>query len=184
MHVDGDRAAYERQLAALPGVEQWTTEADGDGGFYVYVRTALREEEASYRDALDRDSVLVVPPVELRDDRTVRQTMVGESEGLTAALEGLSEGIEVEVLRTGTYGREDGAVLSDRQREALGAAWARWPTGWTVPHRPPRPSCGGPSAGSSPRRLASRRSRPGRGRAEEQCFYPVGRNRAVCSGPS
>lgn len=124
LHVDGDRDAYERQLAALPQVEQWTTEPDDDGGFYVYVRTALRDREAGYRAALDRDSVLVVPPVELREDRTVRQTMVGESEQLAAALEGLPGGIEVEVLRTGTYSREDGAALSDRQREALRAAWA------------------------------------------------------------
>ncbi len=124
LHADGDRDAYEQRLAALPQVEQWTTEADDNGGFYVYVRTALRDREAGYREALDRDSVLVVPPVELREDQTVRQTMVGESDELTAALEALPASIEVEVLRTGTYSRDDGPALSDRQREALQAAWA------------------------------------------------------------
>jgi hypothetical protein len=124
LHVDGDRAVYEERLATVPQVRDWTTDSADGGGFYVYVRTALRDREAGYREALDRDSVLIVPPVELRDDRTVRQTMVGESEQLTAALGGLPGGIEVEVLRTGSYDRRDGAALSGRQREALEAAWA------------------------------------------------------------
>ncbi|WP_159902617.1 helix-turn-helix domain-containing protein [Salinirussus salinus] len=124
LYVDGDREAYERRLRAVPQVEEWTTEGDGGEGFYLYVRTDLREREAGYREALDRDSVLVVPPVELRADRTVRQTMVGHSDQLTAALEGLPGEVGVEVLRTGSYEREDGAPLSGRQREAVRAAWA------------------------------------------------------------
>lgn len=124
LYVDGDREAYERRLRAVPQVEEWTSQADDEGtGFYLYVRTNLRDREAGYREALDRDSVLVVPPVELRSDGTVRQTMVGYSDQLTAALEGLPEEVGVEVLRTGTYEREDGAPLSGRQREAVRVAW-------------------------------------------------------------
>jgi predicted DNA binding protein len=124
LYVDGDREAYERRLRAVPQVEEWTSQADDEGtGFYLYVRTSLRDREAGYREALDRDSVLVVPPVELRSDGTVRQTMVGYSDQLTAALEGLPEEVGVEVLRTGTYEREDGAPLSGRQREAVRVAW-------------------------------------------------------------
>lgn len=124
LYVDGDREAYERRLRAVPQVEEWTSQADDDGtGFYLYVRTSLRDREAGYREALNRDSVLVVPPVDLRSDGTVRQTMVGYSDQLTAALEGLPEEVGVEVLRTGTYEREDGAPLSGRQREAVQAAW-------------------------------------------------------------
>ena len=122
LYVDGDREAYERRLQAVPQVEEWTAEGDGTG-FYLYVRTSLREREAGYREALDRDSVLVVPPVELRSDGTVRQTMVGHSDQLAAALEELPGEVGVEVLRTGTYEREDGAPLSGRQREAVRAAW-------------------------------------------------------------
>jgi predicted DNA binding protein len=124
LYVDGDREAYERRLRAVPQVEEWTSQADDEGtGFYLYVRTSLRDREAGYREALDRDSVLVVPPVELRSDGTVRQTMVGYSDQLTAALEGIPEEVGVEVLRTGTYEREDGAPLSGRQREAVRVAW-------------------------------------------------------------
>lgn len=84
---------------------EWTTTA-ADDGFHVYVRTELREHEAGYRDALDRESVLVVPPVELRADRTVRQTMVGHSDELTAALAALPGDVEVDVLWTGQYRRD------------------------------------------------------------------------------
>ena len=126
LHVDGDRAAYEDALETVPQVEEWTTETDeSEGeGFHVYVRTRLRDREAGYRDALDRDSVLVVPPVELRSDRTVQQTMVGHSDDLAAALEALPEAVEVDVRWTGRYKRDDDSTLSTRQREALAAAWA------------------------------------------------------------
>jgi hypothetical protein len=125
LHVGGDREAYERAVAAVPQVRRWTTTDDGEpgDGFYVYVRTNLRDREDAYREALDRESVLVVTPVELRADRTVRQTLVGESDQLTAAVECLPESIEVDVRWTGDYRRERGRGVSERQREALSAAW-------------------------------------------------------------
>ncbi len=122
LHVAGDRRRYERTIETVPQVEEWTTTA-AEEGFYVYVRTRLRAREQRYRQALDRDAVLVVPPVELRSDRTVRQTMVGRSDALSAAVEALPEAVDVEVLRTGTYDRSRGTRLTDRQREALAAAW-------------------------------------------------------------
>lgn len=121
LHVDGDREGYERAIEAVPTVEEWTT-SDAESGFYVYVRTRLREREAGYRRALDRDSVLTVTPVELRSDRTIRQTLVGHGDQLTAALEALPDEIGVDVLWTGSY-RHETAPLSDRQREALRQAW-------------------------------------------------------------
>jgi hypothetical protein len=122
LHVDGDREGYEAAVDGVPQVREWTTTA-AETGFYVYVRTELREREAGYREALDRESVLTVPPVELRDDRTVRQTMVGHSDELTAALDALPDSVSVEVLWTGTYRRDASRRLSPRQREALRAAW-------------------------------------------------------------
>ena len=122
LHVAGDRQRYEQTINEVSEVEEWTTTA-AEKGFYVYVRTQLRPREQQYRQALDRDAVLVVPPVELRSDRTVRQTMVGHSDALSAAIEALPDTVDVEVLRTGTYDRSRGAQLSERQREALTAAW-------------------------------------------------------------
>lgn len=124
LHVAGDRRRYERAIDEVPQVDEWTTTA-AEEGFYVYVRTQLRTREQRYRRALDRDAVLVVPPVELRSDRTVRQTMVGHGDALSAAIEALPDDVSTEVLRTGTYGRSRGVRLrvSDRQWEALATAW-------------------------------------------------------------
>lgn len=122
LHVAGDRERYERTVEEVPEVKEWTTTA-AEAGFYVYVRTQSRDRERQYRQALDRDAVLVVPPVELRSDRTVRQTMVGHSDALSAAIEALPSDVDIEVLRTGTYDRSRGVRVSDRQREALAAAW-------------------------------------------------------------
>lgn len=122
-YVEGSREGYEATLAEVDPIEEWTTESADDDGFYVYARTRLRDREQRYIEALDRDSVLVVPPVELRADRTVRQTMVGHSDELTAAIDSLPEDIDVEILRTGAYRRSDGSTVSQRQREALQAAW-------------------------------------------------------------
>jgi len=122
LHVAGDRQRYERAIDQVPQVEEWTTTA-AEEGFYVYVRTQLRTREQQYREALDRDAVLVVPPVELRSDRTVRQTLVGHSDALSAAIEALPSSVDVKVLRTGTYDRSRGAQVSERQREALAVAW-------------------------------------------------------------
>jgi predicted DNA binding protein len=122
LHVAGDRQRYERTIDRVPQVEEWTTTA-AEEGFYIYVRTQLRAREQQYREALDRDAVLVVPPVELRSDRTVRQTMVGHSDALSAAIEALPSSVDIEVLRTGTYDRSRGTQVSERQREALAAAW-------------------------------------------------------------
>ena len=122
LHVAGDRQRYEQTVDEVSEVDEWTTTATEEG-FYVYVRTQLRTREQQYRQALDRDAVLVVPPVELRSDRTVRQTMVGPSEALSATIEALPDDVGVEVLRTGTYDRSNGTRVSERQREALAAAW-------------------------------------------------------------
>lgn len=122
LHVAGDRQRYEQTIEEVSAVEEWTTTA-AEEGFYVYVRTELRPREQQYHQALDRDALLVVPPVELHSDQSVRQTMVGHSDALSAAIEELPDDINVEVLRTGTYDRSTGAQVSDRQREALRAAW-------------------------------------------------------------
>lgn len=122
LHVAGDRRRYERTIDEVSEVEEWTTTA-AEEGFYVYVRTQLRTREQQYRQALDRDAVLVVPPVELRSDRTVRQTIVGRGDTLSAVIEALPDNVDIEVLRTGTYNRSRGVRVSTRQREALAAAW-------------------------------------------------------------
>lgn len=69
---------------------------------------------ARYRKPLDPDAVLVVPPVELRSDRTVRQIMVGQSDAFPAAIEALPAAVDVEILWTGAYDRSHAVGMSDR----------------------------------------------------------------------
>ncbi len=122
VYVEGDRTVYEAALKRAPDLEEWTTE-DADGGFYVYVRTRLRERERQYYEALDREALLVVPPVEMRQDRTIRLSLVGDADALSGAIEGLPDDVSLDVLRTGTYRHVDRETLSERQREAVRAAW-------------------------------------------------------------
>jgi hypothetical protein len=122
LYVEGDREGYERTLGTLPNVAEWTID-DAEPGFYVYVRTTMREREQLYADALAADSLLVVLPVELRPDRTVRLSLVGHSDALSTAMADLPADVGVEVLWTGTYRREGAVRLSERQRDALAAAW-------------------------------------------------------------
>jgi predicted DNA binding protein len=137
--VEGDRARYEAALEEVDAVVEWATEThrggddaraddagDAHGTFYVYVRTRLRERERGYHEALDREGTLIVPPVELRADRSIRLTLVGRAADLRAAVEALPDRIDVSVLRTGTYEttRAGGAPVTARQREALRAARA------------------------------------------------------------
>jgi predicted DNA binding protein len=124
LYVDGERSGYETALSELPYTEEWTVDpAEDDDGFYVYVRAQLRDQERLYADALERESLLVVPPVELRADRTVRLSLVGDGDALSAAMDDLPDALSIEVLRTGTYDRSRGVRLSARQREALTVAW-------------------------------------------------------------
>ena len=104
LHVAGDRRRYGRAVGEVPRVEAWTTTAAAEGA-YVDVRTRLRDRERRDREAPDRDAVLAVPPVGLRSDRTVRQTLVGRSDALSAAVESLPSEVNRRVFRTGTYDR-------------------------------------------------------------------------------
>lgn len=121
-YVEGDPGAYEEAVERVPNVEEWTTEP-ADDGFYVYARVRLPDREHRYYETLHRDGVLVVPPVEMRDDRTLRLSLVGDADALSTAVGDLPGDLSVDVLRTGAYRHVDGATLSDRQREAVRAAW-------------------------------------------------------------
>lgn len=122
LYVEGDRAAYEARMESLPFIEPFDV-TDGDDGFFVYARETMQDRERQFVDAFDRETVIVVPPVEFRPDMTVRLTVVGPPEELQTALDELPEGVDVTVLRVGEYGGAVGGSLTDRQREALGAAW-------------------------------------------------------------
>lgn len=123
LFVEGERTAYETALAERPDVDEYDITAESDEGFYLYVRGPNREVEGEVFGALSRGPVVVASPVEFRDDRTMRLTLVGPSADLQAALDGLPAELSVDVQSVGEYGGRVGRTLTDRQRAAMRAAW-------------------------------------------------------------
>ena len=124
VYVEGDREAYEAALQSRLDADEYDVTPEGDGAFYLYVRSELRDQQRLLFEALGRETVVVVPPIEFRSDRTMRLTLVGHPDDLQATLDALPDGMDPEVLAVGNHARAFGDALTERQREALAAAWA------------------------------------------------------------
>lgn len=122
-YVEGDCAAYESVLAERPGVLEYDVTPEGEGAFYVYTRVENRDAEVPVFEAFDQWTLVVVPPIELRSDRTARFTVVGHPDELQAAVDGMPDGAGPTVLRVGDCANAIDDGLTDRQRSALAAAW-------------------------------------------------------------
>lgn len=123
-YVEGERDPYGAVLADRPDVEEYDLVDDDGDGFFFYARARHGETGRGLLDAFDRETVVVVPPVEFRPDRTMRTTLVGPPADLQAVVDGLPSGIDPRILSVGEYARGPGRALTDRQREAVAAAWA------------------------------------------------------------
>ena len=121
--VEGDRESYEAVLDDRPDVAEYDITPESEDGFYLYVRAPNRDQEELLFDAFSQETVVVVPPVEFRADRTMHLTLIGHPDDLQAVLDDLPDGMGVEVRQIGEYDGRVGGVLTDRQREALDAAW-------------------------------------------------------------
>ena len=122
-YVEGDRVAYESVLAERPGVREYDVTSEGGEAFYVYTRVENRDAEVPVFEAFDQRTLVVVPPIEFRSDRTARFTVVGHPDDLQAAVDGMPAGAAPSILRVGGYASAVDDGLTDRQREALAAAW-------------------------------------------------------------
>lgn len=123
-YVEGDPEPYEAAFAGAPGVQEFEITRDGDA-FLLYLRQELDEEGQWLMDALARGTVVLVPPIEFRSDGSMHLTLVGGRADLQAVVDALREELDVDVTRVAEYGAVAGpsARLTDRQREALDAAW-------------------------------------------------------------
>lgn len=122
-YVEGDRDAYEAVLVERPDVLEYDLTPESEDAFYVYTRVENRDAEVPVFDAFDQRTLVVVPPVEFRSDRTARFTVVGHPEDLQAAVDGMPDGARPTVRRIGDYAHTGAGGLTDRQREALAVAW-------------------------------------------------------------
>ncbi|RQG93255.1 bacterio-opsin activator [Natrarchaeobius halalkaliphilus] len=119
--VTGEARAYEPALEGLDGVHEYDV-TPADDGFFLYLRRDLEAEGLSMLTALAQETVVVVPPIEIRADRTIRLTIVGHPTDLTTVLEELSAGVTADVLWVSDSVTVTDSPVSDRQLEALEVA--------------------------------------------------------------
>lgn len=120
--VYGRPDAYESLLAEQESVLEYDITPD-ESGFFVYLRQELGPEGMSMMDSLAQETVVIVPPVELRSDRTMRMTAVGHPEDLKAVSESIPQGISMDILKLGDGVTTFQTPISDRQQDALQVAW-------------------------------------------------------------
>ena len=119
--VYGDPAAYEPVLEDREAVLEYDLTPTAEGVF-VYTRRELGPEGESLLEALAGDTVVVVPPIEVRSDRTMRLTLVGHSADLRRVLEDVPDGVDLTVRRVTDGVSTTHARVTDGQREALEVA--------------------------------------------------------------
>ena len=120
--VYGEVEAYESILADLETVREYDV-TPADDGFFCYLRRELESEGLSLLDALAQETVVVVPPIEIRSDRTIRLTLIGHARDLSMAIDAVADGISIDVRWTSDRVTVSESAASDRQRAALQAAW-------------------------------------------------------------
>lgn len=125
-HVNGwPPEPYETALDDVETVREYVLSEHADETFTVYVRESLDAIDRELTAAFDRVGLVTWLPVVYRADGSVRITLIGPGETLQTALEGVPDGVSVDVLEVGAYdSRRVGSrpELTDRQFEAVAAA--------------------------------------------------------------
>lgn len=119
--VYGDPEAYESLLDDIEAVREYDV-TPSDDGFFLYLRRELGSEGLSLSNALAQDTVVVVPPIEIRSDRTIRLTIVGHPSALTAVMEEVPDGLGLDVRWVSDDVTVTDTPVSDRQFAALRTA--------------------------------------------------------------
>jgi hypothetical protein len=120
--VAGDADAYQARLADQPAVTDYDVHPQDDG-FFLYVRVSNDDVDGALLAAFERETVVVVPPVEFRSDRTMHLRLVGPGADLQGILDDLPAELGVDVLEIGSTVDVTATTLTDRQRAALRAGW-------------------------------------------------------------
>lgn len=126
-YVYGDIETFRTALTSLPNVPDFELTIVDDDSFYAYLVCVTTETARRMFDTLTRGSLVMVPPIEYASDGTVTVAIVGSSEEIQRAIEGVPAPISVEIREIG--GIESVAVagtglLSNQQRRATESALA------------------------------------------------------------
>jgi len=123
--VRGDPGPFRTKLDAREATVEYSLTDAVDGVFYCCVRDRVTPADRRYLDAFVQGTLVVVPPVRFDADGTTELTLVGTAADLDDAVSALPEGMRATVLSVGPFRRRaesPAARLTDRQREAVGAA--------------------------------------------------------------
>jgi predicted DNA binding protein len=125
-YVEGDREAFVDALETTDRIVDYRVAPLGDDACYAYVREESTDFDAQLEEAFERPGLLLIPPVEFRNDGTARFTVVGEPDALQTALEDVPAEARIDIDRIGDYNAPPSTAdttLTDRQREAAAAAF-------------------------------------------------------------
>ena len=120
-YAEGPLGPYSSALDEIETILEYEiVPADGDG-FYLYVREQLDSSERRLTNAFTQGSLVVMPPIDYRSDRTIDLAVVGTAASLQRSLDEAPDSVNAEVQHIGQYraGQMDVVnVLSERQFEA------------------------------------------------------------------
>ncbi|WP_254863915.1 helix-turn-helix domain-containing protein [Halovivax gelatinilyticus] len=122
-YVDGDETVYREALASDVEIDEYEVYPADDGGCYTYIRHDLDPSNRALADALGRDRIAVVYPIEYRSDRRMILSLVMTSEDFREVSEAIPDAIEMDVLSVGSIPQLTGPPLTETQREAMKTAW-------------------------------------------------------------
>jgi len=124
-YVVGDLDALEAAMQDIPEVVGYDIERlDGQSG-YVYVRDSTTQSLRETFTSLSTGGLVVVPPIEYASDGTVGLSLFGPDEAVQAAVDSVSDPVEVTIEAVGGLAHVPTAVrtrLTDRQREIVDTA--------------------------------------------------------------
>ncbi|WP_276255054.1 helix-turn-helix domain-containing protein [Halomontanus rarus] len=123
--IVGDREALRDVATDLEVVHRFDLTPVDEDTFYAYAVMDLRAADATLMGAFDEPGLVIVPPIVYTGRETVHVTVLGEPDALARLLEGVPDGIGVEVERVSDHQRTAETLagrLTARQFEAMETA--------------------------------------------------------------
>jgi predicted DNA binding protein len=124
-HFRGDLNQIDAALDATPDVLNYDLVDQENGGGFAYIHCELSDPVRSIVSTLHQFEIVLDMPLEFSDNGSVKATLLGEEPVLGEALKAISESVNVQLEKTGTYRpgiRDLGATLTDRQYQILTVA--------------------------------------------------------------
>jgi hypothetical protein len=121
----GDPEGFEAYMAGDDDVASYEVLPIADDAFHCFLEGDVPAASRALFENFTRGSLMTVPPVEIHDGGASTFTIFGTEADIQAAVEGVPDGVAVDVEAVGGRGVAQASAvgrLSDRQRAAVEAA--------------------------------------------------------------